>query len=63
MANEFIARKGFIALESSQITGSLFVSGTSFFTGSVDISGGIENTHFIDFSTTATPAYLEGRVN
>lgn len=27
MANEFIARKGFIALESSQITGSLNVSG------------------------------------
>lgn len=63
MANEFIARRGLIALESSQITGSLFVSGTSFFTGSVDISGGIENTHFIDFTTNITPAYQEGRVN
>lgn len=63
MANEFIARRGLIALESSQITGSLFVSGTSFFTGSVDISGGIENTHFIDFTTNITPAYQEGRIN
>jgi len=63
MANEFIARKGLIALESSQITGSLFVSGTSFFTGSVDISGGIENTHFIDFTTNITSSYQEGRIN
>ena len=28
MANEFIARKGLIALENSQITGSLNVSGS-----------------------------------
>ncbi len=37
MANEFIARKGYIALEDSQITGSLSVTNSvtaSFFTGS-----------------------------
>ena len=35
MANEFIARKGLIALEDSQITGSLGVTGSTEFTGSV----------------------------
>ena len=37
MANEFIVRKGYIALEDSQITGSLSVTNAvtaSFFTGS-----------------------------
>jgi len=28
MANEFITRKGFISLEDSTVSGSLFVSGT-----------------------------------
>ena len=41
MANEFIARKGLIALDNSQITGSLDVSGSLSITGISDVSASI----------------------
>jgi hypothetical protein len=41
MANEFIARKGLIALENSQITGSLNVSGTLSIPGFTNVSASL----------------------
>jgi hypothetical protein len=58
MANEFIARKGLIALNNSQITGSLNISGSSF---SVD---GPSNSHIevgtynVGFDTVASDTVL-----
>ena len=41
MANEFIARKGLIALEDSQITGSLNISSTLKIPGFNDVSASL----------------------
>ena len=41
MANEFIARKGLIALEDSQITGSLNISSTLIIPGFSDVSASL----------------------
>ena len=41
MANEFIARKGLIALEDSQITGSLNISSTLKIPGFSDVSASL----------------------
>jgi hypothetical protein len=54
MGNEFIARKGLIALEDSRVTGSLTVSGSLKITGSVGVNG-IANTitsNVIYYNTT-----------
>lgn len=56
MANEFIARKGLIALEDSQITGSLSVSSDITGNGKLSLSEGTANLH-IGLGATSSGAH------
>jgi hypothetical protein len=68
MANEFIARKGYIALEDSQITGSLSITGnitgstfSGSFVGDGSQLGGVTTASYIEYNDIANkPALVSG---
>lgn len=68
MANEFIARKGYIALEDSQITGSLSITGnitgstfSGSFVGDGSQLGGVTTASYVEYNDIANkPTLVSG---
>jgi hypothetical protein len=59
MANEFVARNGFIALSNSQITGSFDVLGSGIFTNNLTVTG---SSFLVGNVTLSNNAFIYGNL-